>query len=603
MKQSVPIFSIAAAILLIYLLPFQVPAQVRIIDKPHYLFKNTGIETISRIELHDTITKVHMHVTFLPNWWVEFYPTDFIKPTNSNKRYHLLGLENGEMNKQLSTSSGEAHYVLLFPPLDKSVNEIHYGDIKNGQEVISIYNISLQNSFDSLRYEQNRAIPPAIAEQLKEEIKKGAGAQLADFDSDNFFNSAPSRLVGFIKGYRNDTIQIRPIHTRNLSGVVQSFLLKVYPYGYFEADIQLEHPKMLSFSLLKSGEVSLYIEPGHTLSMILDWENILEGDRYRDRRYIFTKTTFEGTLAEINRDLLKRSIYKPNEFEIDHRMRNWNPTEHRNDLESRITTNLEALRKTEAGSPLTPKAKRLISNEIKMDALEELLLFSMYYLQRENEDDEVPLTTDYYSPLKMISDDRSLLSAISADRMLTSLNNAGIFFRPWNVHIPAFKPEQSFKDYLIAEEKTLSEEEDQLVSLIQSTLEISNGRISETLKTKLRKNSEAIQKFLQSHINEFMAYRNKYTKQDPVGDYKINMQKKDEIITDSLDIDGILKDVLLFHNHYAWLLAHIKLPSDELNSMTKQCAEQLSNPFLMKHLSELSFQTVRSRADDFTEKP
>lgn len=602
MKQSVPLFSITATILLICLFPFQVSAQVRIIDKPHYRFKNTGIETISKIELHDTITKVHMHVTFLPNWWIEFYPTDFIKPVNSDKRYHLLGIENGVMNKQLSTPSGEAHYVLLFPPLDKSVKEIHYGDMKNNQEVIAIFHISLEKSFDSLQYARDREITATIAKRLKDEIKKGELAQPIDFDSDSFFNSAPSRLVGFIKGYWSDTIQTHPIYTRGLSGELHIFPLKLYPDGYFEADIKIEYPKMLSFSLLRSGEVSFYIEPGHTLSMILDWEDVLEGDRYRDRRYIFTKTEFAGTLAEVNRDLLKRTIFKPNGYEIDQRMKSMSPTEHRKDLESRINANLEALRETEAGSSLCPKAKRLIENEIKMDALEELLRFSMHYLQRENENNTVPLTTDYYSPLKLLPDDRSLLPALSFDRMLASLNNAGIFFRPWNIHLPEFNPEQSFKDYLIAEGKMLSDEALRLMPLIQSTLEISDGRISEALKTELKENSTAIQQLLQNHINEFMAYRNKYTKQDPIGEYKINMQKRDEIISDSLGINGILKDVFLFHNHCAWLLAHENLQSDDLNNMTERCIARLSSPFLRKRLSELSFLTAGSLCPDFRGK-
>ncbi len=584
MKQPVTLFSITATILLICLLPFQVPAQVRIIDKPHYRFKNTGIENISRIELHDTITKVHLHVTFLPGWWIEFYPTDFIKPVNSDKRYHLLGIENGELNKQMSTPSGIADYVLLFPPLDKSVKEIHLGDIKNNQEVITIFHISLEKSFDSLQYARDREIPAAITKRLKDEIKKTEGAKTADFDSDTFFNSAPSRLVGFIKGYWSDTVRTHPIYTCGLSGEYHVFPLKLYPDGYFEADIKIEHPKMLSFSLLRSGEVSFYIEPGHTLSVILDWEDILEGDRYRDRRYIFTKTEFAGTLAEVNRDLLKRTIFKPNGYEIDQRMKSMSPAEHRKDLESRINANLEALRKTDAESPLYPKARRLIENEIKMDALTELLQFSMHYLRRENENNEVPLTTNYYSPLKMLPDDRSLLSVLSADRMLASLNNAGIFFRPWNIHLPEFNPEQSFKDYLIAEGKTLSKEAIRLMPLIQRTLEVSDGRISESLKNELKENSTAIQQLLQNHINEFMAYRNKYTKQDPIGDYKINMQKREEIITDSLGINGILKDVFLFHNHCAWLRAYINYPSDDLDSMTERCIDRLTSPFLKKHL-------------------
>lgn len=574
-----------STLLFFYLLPLAVAAQVKIIDNPDYRFKNTGLETISRIELHDTITKVHIHVTFLPGWWIEFYPTDFIKPVESDKRYYLLGIENQEMHTHLSTPSGVADYVLLFPPLEKSVKEIHYGDMKNNQEVISIFNISLEKSFDSTRYQKFRKIPAPIAKRLKNEVKAKRKIKPVDFDSDTFFNPAPSRLVGFIKGYSGDTIQTYPIQYRALNGQTQIFPLKLYPEGYFEADINIEHPKILSFSLLKSGKVSFYIEPGHTLSMILDWEDILDGDRYRNRQYIFTKTEFDGTLANVNRDLLKQTIYKPNWSDIDSRMKKMGPVELQKDLENRINDNLKALQETDGKSPLCPKAKRLIENEIKMSALSELLLSSMYYLQRENEGNEVPLSTDYYSPLKMVTNDRSLLSVVSADQMLSSLNNAGIFFRPGNIYRPEFKPEQTFEEYLLEKGVVLSEETIRLLPLIQATLETSNEKIDKELLQEIKENSKAIEQVLRIHINEFMAYHQKYTKLDPIGDYKINLQKREAILTDSLGINGILKDLFLYREYNAWLKAFPNLPSEDINSMTETVKDKLTDPFLKEAIS------------------
>lgn len=48
----------------------------------------------------------------------------------------------------------------------KSLKEIHYGDMKNGLEVIIIHNLSLKNSFDSARYKKSREIPASIQERL-----------------------------------------------------------------------------------------------------------------------------------------------------------------------------------------------------------------------------------------------------------------------------------------------------------------------------------------------------------------------------------------------------------------------------------------------------
>lgn len=593
MKLKVSFFPITAVIILICFLPLQVAAQVRVIDKPHYRFKNTGIETISKIELHDTITKMNVHVSFLPNWWIEYYPTDFIKPTNSNKRYHILGIENAELNKHLSTPSGEADYVLLFPPLDKSVKEIHYGDIKNDEEVIAIYNISLEKSFDPIQYAKDREITDEVARKLKDELKKGDLVQPADFDSDSFFNSTPSRLVGFIKGYWSDITKSYPIYSRKLNGSIQSADLKLYPNGYFEADINMEHPKMLSFSLLQ-GKVDFYIEPGQTLVMILDWEDILASSRYQDRQYILSKTTFEGSLAEVNRDLLKRLIYKPTGYEIEDRMNNWGFDAHRIDIEKRIDANLATFRKTDAEGSLCAKAKRLIENEIRASALEELLQFSMRYIKRTDWFD-APINTHYYSPLRMLQDDRSLLAVSSFDGLLSSLTSAGIFFLPENLHRPEFKPKETFKEFLIGEGKSLSKEEEALMSLIQMTFESSNKKISKELVEELREKKSEIEDLSRNYINEVMAYHNKYLVLNPVKDYSITLHKKDEIVTDSLGIEGILKDMFHLHNHYNWMCAYPKLQQDEVDATKNECMKMLSNQFMKNYLSEQVIHRVVSQ--------
>ncbi len=376
------------------------------------------------------------------------------------------------------------------------------------------------------------------------------------------------------------------MYPRDLSGMISPLSMKLYSDGFFEADIHIEHPKMLSFSLLKAGEASFYIEPGHVLAMILDWEDVLKGDRYRDRRHLFTHTEFAGSLAEVNRDLLKRAVFKPSWFEIEHRKNSMSPSEHRIDIENRINNNLESLREIEAAHPLHPKARRLIENEIKADALSELLDFDMNYLRREHGKGEPSLSTDYYGPLRMLTDDRSLLAVLSSDRLLSSLNNASIFFRPGNVYRPEFKPDESFGDYLAAEGKVVSEELTKFLPLIQETLEASDGRVSEEAKKTLRENNEIIQQALQEHINEFMAYQSKYTEQDPIGNYTINLQKRSKLLTDSLGIHGILKDVALVHNHLMLQDAFKDLPSDDVNFMTERLIDQLTNPYMKRRVSD-----------------
>jgi hypothetical protein len=346
---------------------------------------------------------------------------------------------------------------------------------------------------------------------------------------------------------------------------------------------------MLSFRLLKSGEASFYIEPGHTLAMILDWEDVLKGDRYRDRQYLFTNTEFAGSLAEVNRDLLKRNIFKPSWYEIENRMKNMSPTELLKDIEDRINNNLETILKTEAEHPIHPKAKRLIENEIKAEALTELLDFDMNYLRREFEKGEPPISNDYYDPLKLLTDDRSLLAVLTADRLISSLNSASIFYRPGNLYRPEFKPNESFGEYLAANGKVVSEELSKYLQIIQETLEAPEGKVSEETKKALRENNEAIQQLLLEHINEFMDYQNKYTKKDPFENYTINLQKRNDILKDSLGINGILKDVSLLYNHFIWQNTFNDITADDVNSMSEGIMELLTNPYIKRVFSEHKF--------------
>ena len=152
-----------------------------------------------------------------------------------------------------------------------------------------------------------------------------------------------------------------------------------------------------------------------------------------------------------------------------------------------------------------------------------------------------------------------------------------------------FKLEQTFEEYLLEKGVVLSEETIRLLPLIQKSLEVPNGKVNEELVKEIKENSKAIEQVLQIHINEFMAYHKKYTKLDPIGDYKINLQKRDEILTDSLGIDGILKDIFIYRTHNTWLRAHPNLPSEDKSSMTKIVRDKLSDPFLKEAISKILF--------------
>jgi hypothetical protein len=465
-------------------------------------------------------------------------------------------LENAELNKQIYTpSSGEATYVLLFPPLAQSVKEIHYigNEGKFGNMGTCIYNVSLEKSFDTLRYEEKRKIPDVITRRMNEEVAKTAHKKTADFDSDTFFDDSPARLVntrlvGYIRGYEGDTIHPDLIMQNQLNGQGQQSPLTIYPNGYFESkvEIKMSYPQMLSFRILNEVNVDFYIEPGHTLAMILDWEDVLAADRFRDRRYVLTKTQFLGALAGVNEDLLYRKIFKPNGYEIEHQMKNGQPDVYKQSIEDRIKSNLDSLQRTLAQHPLSAKAIRLIENEIKLDAVSELLAFASQYQFRENPAGAIP--AEFYEIMKTISfDDRSLLSALSANNFINLLSMSSVYFQQGNSYQPDIHPSVSLKEYFEEEGIQLSEEEIKPFDLTQKFLNPAySSAHSKELVKELNENKEQMQPFLTKYMNNMLAYQRKYIKIDQLAAYLFNVAKRDEILRDTFHVgEGIVKDALM----------------------------------------------------------
>jgi hypothetical protein len=526
-------------------------AENRTVINPDYRFKNTGIDNISKIEMNDTVTKVHIHITFLYDAWVEFDSTDYIQPVGTVKKFYLKAMENGEMNTHLftRTASGETDYVLLFPPLDKSVKEIHFlGD--GGDKRRGIYNVSLEKSFDTLRYEAQRRIPDEITRRMNEEVAKTAHKKTADFDSDTFFDDSPARLVGYIRGYDGDTLH-RGLLTNQLStGQVQQFPLTVYPNGYFESNIEIAYPQILSFGILQAGVVDFYIEPGHTLAMILDWEDILAADRFRWWRYMMTKTRFMGSLADVNEDLLQRKISKPTVWHRNWQLASEQPDTYKQGIEDRIKSNLDTLQLTLAQRPLSAKAIRLIENEIKLDAVSEMLEFANRYQFRENPVDSIP--TGFYEIMKTIPfDDRSLLSVISANNFITQLNMSPVYYQPGNFYQPDFHPSISLAEYFVEEGIQLSEEETEILSFLQKyafTLPTPSPGPEEMKKIaeEVKEKEKQFQSFFEKYGENALAYSRQYMKIDQLASYMFNVKKRDELLRNTFHVgDGIVKDALM----------------------------------------------------------
>src|SRR5690606_21020673 len=121
-----------------------------------------------------------------------------------------------------------------------------------------------------------------------------------------FFSNDTARLVGYLKGYdpragfSTGIIYAENVLTRESHPIV----VEIYEDGRFEAQIPMRH-SIYTGMFINRRPIPFYLEPGQTLSMVIDWAEFLAADRQRNIRYEFHKMVYAGPLARINDELLK----------------------------------------------------------------------------------------------------------------------------------------------------------------------------------------------------------------------------------------------------------------------------------------------------------
>ncbi len=278
-----------------------------IIDHPVYEFKNTGINNVSKIELRKNETRVHIHTTFIPHWWVKFSPKScYLADSATGETWNATGIEKGEFDKEIyMPASGDSTFILIFPPLDKRVKKVDLIDDES-----MIFGISLNPKAKAQPTSQE--IPAEIAQWMEAEIAKAKRQTPSDLSRESFFCKDTARIVGYIRGYSPKSgIKTAITYIGNdLTREDHTRVIEVFEDGRFEGKLPLSYPVYSYFSM-KNSLIQFYIEPGQTLGVILDWDDYLQADRYRSTHYKFQKTTFTGPLAQINKELADTQLQLP----------------------------------------------------------------------------------------------------------------------------------------------------------------------------------------------------------------------------------------------------------------------------------------------------
>jgi len=98
-----------------------------IINNPSYKSSNTSYVRISKIEISEASTILHVHVTYTPGWWIEIQPDTYIEPDNSGEKLLIEraeGIPLGE--RHYMPESGVMDFKLIFPGISGLVDEIDF---------------------------------------------------------------------------------------------------------------------------------------------------------------------------------------------------------------------------------------------------------------------------------------------------------------------------------------------------------------------------------------------------------------------------------------------------------------------------------------------
>ena len=461
------------------------------IDNPPFKARSGSIINITRIERTPESTRIYVHAIFRPHWWISLDGEDYLVDVATGKKYMFKSAEGIEIKKEVyMPDSGEKDFVLIFEPLPKETETIHFMGSKESTEW-NTYDISLTPQkgkkipplaaikgnwfktdnpgrweygiYDSITIMNNRiytnesirkkgkrieitvkdkqngdistllitpqkngncAIKTDRADELLYTRQKGA---ISTIEPDNgfqqFFHKDTTYLQGYIDGYdprlgfETGLIYLSNEITRKDYPTV----LQIAKDGSFTCKFVINHPLEQSLTL-NNNWIPFYIEPGQTLTMYIDWEELMARSRARDYNFPMNNTAYMGpsaSLSYILSDFSKLIAYGYGD--LSKSQKTLTPNQYKEHMKPIIAQWQHVTDSICQIYQPSPKAVCLIKNKVKLQTGNAFLDFEMsrdYYAQQDTANQVLKIKADdsFYDFLKeMPLDDKTVLADERAD--------------------------------------------------------------------------------------------------------------------------------------------------------------------------------------------
>lgn len=400
-------------------------------------------------------------------------------------------------------------------------------------------------------------IPKEVTVWLNKELANSSTQVLESFDGPEFYTSKNAKIIGYIKGYDQSqgAKTVMFYHSNELTREKKPKVLEIHEDGRFELELPLDYP-MHNYLKIKDKHVGFYVEPGQTLSVILDNENL-------NNKKKLIEVVYQGNLKSINENIhhfgLKDPIWK-----IYNSINNTPPMKFKKmvlEIKDELLQKLEAHRLSEG---IDKKSFELLENEVSLGMYYHLFEYFIYNKKK------YVVPEGYYDFIKNLPlNKQSILVSSQFGGMINGLEYSA-----------PLKVKTSNKRYSY----------DASILRFLKFLENRNVEVLKNEKEKLineNKVSDAFQKKHKTHYDDFIEVVDaevKILREQSIKDVEIEKWKRKDSLASVLGIrNDITYDIIKLRSFKSWLNNNSEKENFELNKWLWRYTKQgIESPYLIK---------------------
>lgn len=269
-------------------------ATTRTVDRPLFIVSNNDAIEVSRVELSDTATVLHISASYRPKKWIRIAPTSTL--TDDRGRTYALrsavGIKPGE--KFYMPESGQAEFALVFQPVADGASSIDFSENSGEDGEYKIWGIQLRDTVlppPSLPAWAVVHEPDTVTHLPVPELKYGMG-------------TVCGRILDYRPGMDKD-FEIICFAGNAIPIGISTENLPVQPDGSFSLSFPVVCTTQMQIKSMNRWRVNCFVSPGDTTEVIINMREICrQASRFHSGAKPYgSKAYVRGPLAQVAQDM------------------------------------------------------------------------------------------------------------------------------------------------------------------------------------------------------------------------------------------------------------------------------------------------------------